>query len=88
MSKLRYTIFVLTIFVVLALSAVNTVPALADDATPPPADTTTTVDTPPTNTDTTTVEAPPADPATVETPPAEVVPTEMWHLLLMKQLLQ
>jgi hypothetical protein len=38
MNKLRYTMFVVTAFLVLSLSAMNVVPAFADDSTPPPAE--------------------------------------------------
>ncbi len=36
MTKLRYTMFIVTVFFALVFSAVITVPALADDSTPPP----------------------------------------------------
>ena len=60
MNKLRYIIFVVTVFLVLALSAMNTVPALADDSTPPP-------------TETPLAETPPTDAAAEVAPPVEEV---------------
>ncbi len=36
MSKFRFTLFVATVFLVLAISAMSAVPALADDGAPPP----------------------------------------------------
>lgn len=75
MNRLRTIMFVVTVFLALLLSAVNTVPALADDgAPPPPAETS--VAPPP-------EEAPPPEPPPAEepapaeeAPPAEAVPAE------------
>jgi hypothetical protein len=68
MNKLRYSMFIVTVFLVLALSAVSTVPALADDETPPqPAAEETT---PPVEAGSD--EIPPTEQVSEEAPPTEV----------------
>src|SRR5688572_21333865 len=47
MNRIRYTMFVVTVLFVLVLSAMSTVPALADDDAPPLPESTTTEETPP-----------------------------------------
>jgi hypothetical protein len=58
MTRLRYPMFVATILLVLAISAMSTVPALADDGTPP--------------VETASEEASPAEEVVEETGPADV----------------
>lgn len=67
MNRFRYLMFVMTVIAVLALSAMNAAPALADDSAPPPPDTPS-VETPPA--DETTTEAPAVieEPVSVEAP--------------------
>jgi len=62
MNKTRYAMFIVTLFIVFALSAMNAAPAFADDGNPPPPEPTETTDPPlvesdPLDTD----EAPPPD---------------------------
>ena len=49
MTQSRYTTFVVTVILALALSAMSTVPVLADDTVPPPTETPTVEEVPPTD---------------------------------------
>lgn len=76
LGKSRFTLTTATVLMVFVLSAIWTVPAFADDTTPPPVDTPTEVAPPPAE-----EPAPVEEPAVVEAPPAEpiveeVLPTE------------
>lgn len=69
----HFRILVVTIFMVLAMSAMWTVPALADDATPPPPAATEVAPPPDSSAP---VEAAPTDASVTEVAPAEASPTE------------